>query len=172
MPPRQKAAALNSTAMIYMRPPQYSRTKCYFDTRARPRQAISSRSTALHRGADPLHQTALRQIRLWRIRAQRTPDDRLGRAWSVLCPGQGSAAPGGRHGQARRRAAAGLGRSYSNMVGAIEAMSSAAIVQLNGRVTRGSLSSRLSEAPNSAQAPLQGIAIKAQSEAVKSTLRL
>jgi len=29
-----------------MRPAQYSRTKCYFDTQARPRQAISPRSTA------------------------------------------------------------------------------------------------------------------------------
>ena len=63
-------------------------------------------------------------------------------------------------------------RSYSSRVGAIEATSSAAIVQLKGRVTRGSLSSRLSEAPNRAQAPLQGTEIKAQSEAVRSTLRV
>ena len=43
----------------------------------------------------------------------------------------------------------GSPRPYSNRIGAIEATSNAAIVQLNGRVTRGSLSRRLSEAPNS-----------------------
>jgi hypothetical protein len=61
-------------------------------------------------------------------------------------------------------------KPYSNRVGAIEATSNAAIVQLKGRVTRGSLSRRLSEAPNSNQTPLHGIAIKAQSAAMKKTL--
>ncbi len=55
-------------------------------------------------------------------------------------------------------------------MGAIEATSNAAIVQLNGRVTRGSLSRRLREAPNINQTPLHGIAIKAQSAAMKNTL--
>jgi hypothetical protein len=41
---------------------------------------------------------------------------------------------------------------------------------LNGRVTRGSLSRRLSEAPKTNQTPLHGIAIKAQSAAMKKTL--
>ena len=61
-------------------------------------------------------------------------------------------------------------RPYSNRVGAIEATSNAAIVQLKGRVTRGSLSRRLSKAPKSSQTPLHGIAIKAQSAAMKNTL--
>jgi hypothetical protein len=65
---------------------------------------------------------------------------------------------------------AGSREPYSNRVGAIEATSNAAIVQLKGRVTRGSLSRRLSEAPNSNQTPLHGIAIKAQSAAMKKTL--
>jgi len=43
---------------------------------------------------------------------------------------------------------------------------------LKGRVTRGSLSRRLSEAPNSSQIPLHGIAIRAQSAAMKKTLDL
>jgi hypothetical protein len=59
-----------------------------------------------------------------------------------------------------------------NRVGAIETTSSAAIVQLKGRVTRGCISSRLSEAPNNAQTPLQGIAIKPQSAAIKRTLKV
>jgi hypothetical protein len=61
-------------------------------------------------------------------------------------------------------------KPYSKRVGAIEATSNAAIVQLKGRVTRGSFSRRLSEAPNSSQTPLQGMAIKAQSAAMKRTL--
>lgn len=61
-------------------------------------------------------------------------------------------------------------RSYSKMTGAIEATSNAAMVQLNGRVTRGSVSRRLSEAPNSVQAPLQGTVIKPLSAAMRRTL--
>jgi hypothetical protein len=61
-------------------------------------------------------------------------------------------------------------RSYSKMTGAIEATSNAAIVPLKGRVTRGSFSRRLSEAPKSSHTPLHGIAIKAQSPAMKNTL--
>ena len=64
----------------------------------------------------------------------------------------------------------GSPKPYSNRIGAIEATSNAAIVQLKGRVTRGSFSRRLSEAPNSIQTPLHGIAIKAQSAAMKITL--
>ena len=59
----------------------------------------------------------------------------------------------------------GLCWLYSNRVGAIEATSSAAIVQLKGRVTRGSVRRRLSEAPNSVEAPLQGTVITALSAA-------
>ena len=47
--------------------------------------------------------------------------------------------------------------SYSKMTGAIEAISSAAMVQLNGRVTRGSVSRRLSEAPTASRRRYRGL---------------
>ena len=60
----------------------------------------------------------------------------------------------------------------NGLIGTIEAARITAIARLNGRTARGSASRRLSAAPNSAQALLQGTAIKPQSEAVRRTLRL
>ena len=101
------------------------------------------------------------------IRVGREADDCFRRTGNVARSGAHPPPAGSGDGEAWRGRRA---RLIPIRTGAIEATSNAAIVQLNGRVTRGSLSKRLSEAPNSNQTPLHGIAIKAQSAAMKRTL--